>query len=426
MPWAKCFVGLLALLGHCALWVGVFNRAHAIGWPRPLLNLLQRIALAVMLAGLASVVAWIGLSGQFFFDPLGFLGQHVAMDVYFWLCFGNGAVVLGLWLGRTTSGKPACWIGTEGAICRVDQHLGKRPCGKGLSRLLAGLPGNQVLELEVNRKEIALARLPCELDGLGIVHLSDLHFTGALSREFFEFAVEQANALEPDFVAITGDIIDKKQCLPWVDEVLRGLQSRYGVFCVLGNHDLRVDLADLVQRIERAGLVYLGGRWVEVRVRGWPVVLAGNERPWLDAPNMARRREAPSCGRAVRVLLAHSPDQLGWARVRDFDLMLCGHMHGGQIRLPVAGAIVGPSRFGVKYSGGVYYERPTVLHVSRGLSGTQLVRIHCRPELTRLVLRPVTVEAPGDDARAAQAMERAKAMGLPATARLCPADEQTA
>ena len=95
--------------------------------------------------------------------------------------------------------------------------------------------------------------------------------------------------------------------------------------------------------------------------------------------------------------------------------MLAGHMHGGQIRFPIIGPIVGPSYYGVRYSGGVYYVKPTLLHVSRGVSGVQTLRIHCRPELTKLVLRPLGVEATTEEDYAMDA----QGAGLPAPARLC-------
>jgi predicted MPP superfamily phosphohydrolase len=89
----------------------------------------------------------------------------------------------------------------------------------------------------------------------------------------------------------------------------------------------------------------------------------------------------------LHVLLAHSPDQFKWARRRDFDLMLAGHTHGGQICLPVIGPIHCPSWHGVKYASGVFFEPPTVMHVSRGVSSELPIRLNCRPEVTKLVLR---------------------------------------
>jgi hypothetical protein len=93
-------------------------------------------------------------------------------------------------------------------------------------------------------------------------------------------------------------------------------------------------------------------------------------------------------GRPFRIAVAHSPDQFGWARYYDFDLMLAGHTHGGQIRFPLIGPVFSPSHHGVRYAAGTFYQPPTLMHVSRGLSGTRPLRFNCPPELARLNLRP--------------------------------------
>jgi predicted MPP superfamily phosphohydrolase len=88
----------------------------------------------------------------------------------------------------------------------------------------------------------------------------------------------------------------------------------------------------------------------------------------------------------LRILLSHSPDQLEWARRHDFDLVLAGHTHGGQIRFPLIGPIIAPSRFGGRYACGVFCEPPTLMHVSRGVSSMFPVRLRCPPELAKLTL----------------------------------------
>jgi predicted MPP superfamily phosphohydrolase len=97
----------------------------------------------------------------------------------------------------------------------------------------------------------------------------------------------------------------------------------------------------------------------------------------------------PDDANVLSLVLSHSPDQFAWAQGAGFKLMLAGHTHGGQGRLPLVGAVLTPCLSGVKYSAGVYYEPPTLLHVTRGISGMMPVRINCPPELTKLVLRAV-------------------------------------
>jgi predicted MPP superfamily phosphohydrolase len=88
-----------------------------------------------------------------------------------------------------------------------------------------------------------------------------------------------------------------------------------------------------------------------------------------------------------RLCLSHTPDHITWARRHEVDLMLSGHVHGGQVRLPLIGPVVVPSLYGRRFDSGTFHLPPTVLHVSRGLSSEQPLRYNCRPEVTKLVLR---------------------------------------
>ena len=103
-----------------------------------------------------------------------------------------------------------------------------------------------------------------------------------------------------------------------------------------------------------------------------------------NAPVRPPRQTGAILADALRIALAHGPDQLRWARAWGADLMLAGHTHGGQIRIPPLGAIFSPTRHGVKYISGVFYSPPTILHVSRGVSGDIPVRWNCPPEIACL------------------------------------------
>jgi predicted MPP superfamily phosphohydrolase len=126
-------------------------------------------------------------------------------------------------------------------------------------------------------------------------------------------------------------------------------------------------------------------------VAGVDVVVAGNELPWfVPAADMENCPRRSADRQQLRILLSHSPDQFGWARRWDFDLMLAGHTHGGQVCLPLVGPIFAPSWHGVKHAGGTFYTAPTLMHVSRGISAELPIRINCLPEVTKLVLRTTT------------------------------------
>ena len=122
--------------------------------------------------------------------------------------------------------------------------------------------------------------------------------------------------------------------------------------------------------------------------------MTGNERPWFE-------RHAAQTGNAaiaetipvesipvgtLRLGLSHSPDNIDWARRQQLDLLLAGHTHGGQVRLPGIGPLVAPSRYGSRFASGVFYREPVLMHVSRGLSGTHPLRLRCMPEVSLLTL----------------------------------------
>ena len=113
------------------------------------------------------------------------------------------------------------------------------------------------------------------------------------------------------------------------------------------------------------------------------MIVIGHEGPWFrPAPDLSA---CPADG--FRFCLSHTPDNLPWAKQNHIDLVLAGHVHGGQIRLPGTGSIFVPSRFSRRYDMGIYQEGPTVMHVSRGLAGEFPLRFNCRPEVTLVVLQ---------------------------------------
>ncbi|MFH1918647.1 MAG: metallophosphoesterase [Planctomycetota bacterium] len=396
---------LLALVGHGFLWAAFFNHSHATGWPRWIVN-------AMTGAGLACAVLILAVFG------LRFAGVDLAAlnpggGPIFWLarlylvaCWIAGAATVALWLRRRAfTQSPALLryhrtrlIDLPG-LARGDSPDASSatvspaspadlPLPKHAPSFLFRVPGNQICKLDVAERAVEVPRLAAALDRLKIVHLTDLHFTGKVPRTFFDEVVRLSNQIEPDLVAVTGDLIDRAECIDWIPKTLGKLTSRYGVYFVLGNHDLWVDTDRLRRTLTDSGLVDLGGRWMELRVRGERVILAGNGLPWIPpAPDLNGIPPPSSEGGPLRIALAHTPDQFRWARTSGVDLLLAGHTHGGQIRLPLIGPLLSATRLGVQYSSGLFHVAPTLLHVTRGISGQIPIRLNCPPELATLVLR---------------------------------------
>ncbi|NLE38833.1 MAG: metallophosphoesterase [Pirellulaceae bacterium] len=380
---------LLALLGHARIWVALVNRIHATDISRIRMKAASWLALA------AVVLLPVGYVVEFFrlgVNPLALMNWF-AIDrsafAYAAVCWGVGATTLLEWLWVRLTDRPTTIVRSHRRrlVFLNSSEPGAAVSEEHSHHFLACLPGNEILQIDRAERVLNMGRLDARLDGLSVVHMSDLHFTGRVGKAYFREVVAVSNEMRPDLVALTGDLVDSDKCLDWIPDVLGPLEAKHGVYFVLGNHDRRVDESRLRRTLSETGLIDLGGRWVRREINGAAVVLAGNELPWFrPAADMSQAPPREPDGGPLRILLAHSPDQLEWAVDRDFDLMLAGHLHGGQIRPPLIGPILSPSRRGVRFASGVFHDPPTILHVSRGVSGEVPVRYNCPPEVTRLVL----------------------------------------
>jgi len=376
------------LLGHLAFWVTLFNRMHAVGFACITVKRLERLIAAITLFGGIAVLGWLIWIRFEIYQTLFTQREYLFLFPYIFICWGAALCVGPLWVWRRWEGRrPAEYITNETVTHDIAAAIKERPLGHRVAKILDRIPGNQIFRLDVETKTFELEGLPPELDGLTICHLTDLHLTGHLTEPFFSFIIDQVGELHCDMIAITGDIAEKAPCIDWLPRTLGRLSAAEGVFYVLGNHDERLpNIEALHQPLKAAGHIHLGGRWQTVNIRGVDIVMAGNELPWFKPlPNMC---EAPSReGGPFRLALSHSPDQVYWAQKNDFDFMLAGHTHGGQIRFPLYGPVISPSHYGVMFASGVFKVGNTLMHVSRGVSGLQTIRLNCPPELVKIVLK---------------------------------------
>jgi len=401
---------LPAVIGHGYLWAAYFNHTHSTALPRWIMDPLTAAGFACAVS--IPVALGVGfVQGES--SLVGFGPATLAMwlgRVYVVIAWIAGVVAAVRWgwlrllrrppdvlrydrtrpaLGGGLLTSPQRTVrGRETRAQRVRGRETRAQRGESDHHFLVRLPGNGILRLEIAERAVEVARLPEALDRLTIVHLSDLHFTGRVGKAYFQEVVRESNELEPDLVAITGDLADFAEYAAWVPDTLARLTSRHGAYFILGNHDVRSKPDRLRRTLTDSGLVDLGSRWTRIEIRGEPVILAGNELPWfLPAADLEHAPPRSPDGGPVRIALAHSPDQFRWARANDVDLLLAGHTHGGQIRIPLVGPLLSASRLGVAYSSGTFHVPPTIMHVSRGVSARLPVRFHCPPELVKLVLR---------------------------------------
>jgi len=382
---------LLAAVGHAFVWIGLVNRLHALGIPRRIVSILTAIFFLSAAMIPPAIGWWFWRRGEF--APLRAFDAGATgfcIGAYVLVCWIVAPVTLarGIYL-RMVHRTPAIvrWHRRRPVALDLDAVGSPRHDNENNHHFLVRLPWNESLDLNVAEWTIDVPRMPPALDGMSIVHLSDLHLSGRVGKVFFHEVARVCNELRPDLIALTGDLAETPTGVEWLPDVLGRLSAPSGVFFILGNHDLHVGAGRHRELLRQCGLIDLGGQWRQMEVRGAPIILAGNERPWIgQAPDFSQCPSAAPEG-PMRIVLSHSPDQFAWAKANRIDLLLAGHTHGGQIRIPPFGAILTPTIEGVKYVSGIYHEPPTILHVTHGVSGDVPFRWNCRPEISFLRLR---------------------------------------
>jgi len=397
MDWYNAALFLLFVAGHTELQVALLNRLYAVPLRCGTLRHCRHLHDVLVPLFPVLLVWFAGVRGP----KLLLGGSWDDVSAGWWCLFALclvGAVGLCVstcrWqLRNRSAGRPAA----TSTVIDIADRLEERPLGEGPHRFLLHVPGNEVFQVEFAEKMVRHPRWPPEWDGLRILHLSDLHFTGTIDRPFFTELIAVAIEQRPHLIAFTGDLLDRQALTDWLPETLGRLHAPLGCYFILGNHDWYLQPDE-----SRRALRELG--WTDVSAAAGKIpgeriqavleqpangpdvedslFIGGDERPWMGTAADFSGTDAA----AFRLLLSHTPDNLPWAKSNDVDLMLAGHNHGGQVVLPVIGPVYSPSRFGVKYSGGLFWEPPTLLHVSRGVSGKHPLRWWCRPEVTTLVL----------------------------------------
>lgn len=243
-------------------------------------------------------------------------------------------------------------------------------------------------------------RLSLGSEPIRVLHISDLHVERLTARE--ERMVDLVQKAQPDVIVITGDYVNLSynrdaETHRQVWQLLRRLKAPGGVFAVLGSPT--VDLREAVVPIfDKLPAVLLREAWEQVELgHGRCLTLLGldctHHLP-TDAARLARLvQDAPD--HAPQILLYHSPELMPQATDQYIDLYVCGHTHGGQVRLPFIGPLLTSSQLGRRFVMGLYRHGRTHLYVSRGVGLEGLsaprVRFMCPPEITLITIRPASL-----------------------------------
>ncbi|WP_047486730.1 metallophosphoesterase [Terriglobus sp. TAA 43] len=246
-------------------------------------------------------------------------------------------------------------------------------------------------------RTIHIRNLPAPFHGFRIAQLSDFHFHDYDESFFVRHAIQKVNELAPDMVALTGDFIttskdEHRQAVPDAyacAEILREIKCPVR-FCSLGNHDVSIK-ADVADALRRNGLTLLMNQFTTLEKRGERIWVSGIADAYFDVPNLALAMPKRKTDEPI-VLLGHEPDFADTIASQNYyvDLMLAGHTHGGQVRLPFLPPILLPA-MGEKYVEGLHTVGSSGMqvYVNRGLGCMHLpFRFNCPPELTLLTLQP--------------------------------------
>jgi predicted MPP superfamily phosphohydrolase len=384
-PVVRWLLLAVAWLGHACIWTYPLNYLYGSPLPKWFLKAWRLFTGVVIVAGVPLLVwRWTAVltdhDGRFDVSP-----EYLFLGGYSLSCLAVGGLVFpAITVYRLLRLRPAAVLAESTRTVDLWPELGDKLVGDGKWRWLPRLPLNGVFRVGFTDLTLAVPHLPPAWDGLTVLLLSDLHFHGTPSRLFFERVIEEVGRWPtPDVVALAGDFVDSDRHREWLGPLPGRLRATEGRFAILGNHDDHHDPDRIRDELSAAGYTVLSDRWAEATIRGVPCVVAGHEGPWLG-----RGPDLPPPDGRFRLCLSHTPDNFAWGQRHNINLMLCGHVHGGQVRVPVVGSIFVPSVYGRRYDMGVFQAGGTVMVVGRGLSGKEPLRFRCDPQVIRLTLRP--------------------------------------
>ena len=245
--------------------------------------------------------------------------------------------------------------------------------------------------LNVKEYKVVNDKIIDEYHGLKIVHLSDIHFGSTITENDLDHLVNKVNELNPDIVVITGDIIDERISYDKniLINYLKQIQSKLGKFAISGNHDLPLD--DFNSIVEESGFTNLDNTYKLIYANSSkPIIISGISSDYSDSSNIGTKTAefdsyianlTDDIKPIYSILLIHEPDFIDSLNIDNYDLILAGHSHGGQVKLPLIKKLYTP--YGAKKYYDEYYKiNQTDLYISSGLGTSKLkFRLFNRPSI---------------------------------------------
>ena len=246
--------------------------------------------------------------------------------------------------------------------------------------------------LEVVQVDLHLKKLGSNFYGKRIVHVSDLHCSRTVSSKYLHYCIERINQLNPDIVVMTGDYITcdvygryRKK----VADLIGRIESRYGIYACLGNHDYGLDglfgslqqnpLQRMIEDMTAGGVNVLRNQSSVLEIDGQPLRFVGLGDLWADDFDPDRAFDGAREDTAA-IALAHNPEAVRHLEGFDFDTVMCGHTHG--VRAQVARTLGRPFLNWHDHHAGLYEVGGKKLYVNRGLGRLGRLLSNARPEIT--------------------------------------------
>lgn len=249
-------------------------------------------------------------------------------------------------------------------------------------------------ELSLTQYNVQLPRLPDAFRGMRIVQVSDFHYAEYTESFFLRDVVRRVNQLKPDMVLMTGDFISygplpysfARRRMVECAAIVSGIQCPLR-YASLGNHDCMVGAQYVIGPLADHNIPVLDNRAIALERDGQRLWLAGlGSACCNDADPAAAIPKAVASGGEAAIVMAHEPDILPEVARYNPDLMLSGHTHGGQVRLPFLPPFQLPD-YGKHYVEGWFRQGPTQLYVNRGIGAVGVpFRLNCPPEITEYTL----------------------------------------
>jgi len=238
----------------------------------------------------------------------------------------------------------------------------------GVSSLLGGIGLFQAMrKATIVTQNIAISNLPPEFHGLTIAQISDLHIGPTIKAEYAQTVVDQVNALKPDLIFFTGDMVDGSvKSLSEDVEPLRQLKSKYGTYFVTGNHEYYSGAEQWVEKVAELGMTNLHNEHRILEIDGARLAIAGVTDLMAHHTIKAHQTDPYQAMRGIpdelpTIMLAHQPGTAELTGELPIDLMVCGHTHGGQY-IPFNFAVARAH----KYSAGLYQHGNMQVYVNSG------------------------------------------------------------